>query len=106
MRTTLAIDDDILAAAKELADVQQTSVGAVISSLARKALIPSQQSCSTRDGVLNSPSSPAASQSRSKSSISYAMKFSDEPSGRPDVHRVYGSDKDALRNGAQGLHLI
>jgi hypothetical protein len=42
MRTTLAIDDDILAAAKELADVQQTSVEAVISSLARKALTPLQ----------------------------------------------------------------
>jgi hypothetical protein len=60
MRTTLAIDDDILAAAKELADVQQTSVGAVISSLARKALIPSQQSCSTRDGVPQFPIQPGS----------------------------------------------
>ncbi|WP_039907266.1 hypothetical protein [Candidatus Regiella insecticola] len=42
MRTTLAIDDDILAAAKGLAARQNKSLGAVISSLARQALhVPS-----------------------------------------------------------------
>ncbi|EGY29560.1 hypothetical protein Rin_00004700 [Candidatus Regiella insecticola 5.15] len=40
MRTTLAIDDDILAAAKGLAARQNKSLGAVISSLARQALRP------------------------------------------------------------------
>lgn len=38
MRTTLAIDDDVLDAARMLADQQHRSVGAVISALARQAL--------------------------------------------------------------------
>jgi Arc/MetJ family transcription regulator len=38
MRTTFDIDDDVLAAAKELASGQKTTVGKVISDLARKAL--------------------------------------------------------------------
>lgn len=51
MRTTLAIDDDVLAAAKGLAARQHKSVGEVISSLARQALRPSVPSGSTRNGV-------------------------------------------------------
>lgn len=39
MRTTLAIDDDVLQAAKELARREKTTAGAVISALARKALV-------------------------------------------------------------------
>ncbi len=38
MRTTLDIDDDILQAAKELAEAERKSVGQVLSELARKAL--------------------------------------------------------------------
>ena len=38
MRTTLAIDDDVLAAAKALATQQGRSLGDVVSDLARKAL--------------------------------------------------------------------
>ena len=38
MRTTLAIDDDVLAAAKHLAQHESKSVGEVISSLARQGL--------------------------------------------------------------------
>jgi hypothetical protein len=38
MRTTLAIDDDVLAAAKHLAERERRSVGEVISSLARQGL--------------------------------------------------------------------
>ena len=38
MRTTLDIDDDVLAAAKSLARRQRKSAGAVISALARQAL--------------------------------------------------------------------
>ena len=38
MRTTLDIDDTVLAAAKELARVRGQSAGAVISELARKGL--------------------------------------------------------------------
>jgi len=42
MRTTLVIDDDVLAAAGELAAAEQKSVGAVLSALARKALLPAE----------------------------------------------------------------
>ena len=38
MRTTVAIDDDVLAAARALADRQQRSLGDVISDLARQGL--------------------------------------------------------------------
>ncbi len=38
MRTTLAIDDDVLSAAKKLADQQRRTLGEVISDLARQAL--------------------------------------------------------------------
>ena len=38
MRTTLDIEDDVLAAAKELARKQGRTAGAVISALARRAL--------------------------------------------------------------------
>ena len=38
MRTTLAIDDDVLSAAKHLAERERKSVGEVISALARHGL--------------------------------------------------------------------
>lgn len=38
MRTTLAIDDDVLTAAKAIARQQRRSVGDVVSDLARRAL--------------------------------------------------------------------
>lgn len=41
MRTTLDIDDDVLAAAKALASRERKSAGAVISELARRALTQS-----------------------------------------------------------------
>lgn len=40
MRTTLQLDEDIYRAAKSLAEGEQTSLGEVISRLARKALAP------------------------------------------------------------------
>lgn len=40
MRTTLAIDDDILAAARAIADQRGRSVGEVVSELCRRALRP------------------------------------------------------------------
>ncbi|MDT0200361.1 type II toxin-antitoxin system VapB family antitoxin [Nocardioides sp. AE5] len=40
MRTTLAIDDDVLEEARELASVEGRSLGAVISELARRGLAP------------------------------------------------------------------
>jgi hypothetical protein len=38
MRTTLTIDDDVLEAAKALADRQRLSIGEVVSELARRSL--------------------------------------------------------------------
>ena len=39
MRTTLQLDDDVLAAARVMARQQRTSLGSVISDLARQALV-------------------------------------------------------------------
>ena len=58
MRTTLAIDDDVLEAAKELAITQRKSVGEVISTLARRALRPSGPARKTRNGVPLLPVKP------------------------------------------------
>jgi predicted CopG family antitoxin len=51
MRTTLSIDDDVLSAAKEMAQMEKKSVGEVISALARRALSPAETSAKTRNGV-------------------------------------------------------
>jgi len=51
MRTTLAIDDDVLNAAKELAAIEKKSVGEVISALARRALAPPESKLKTRNGI-------------------------------------------------------
>jgi len=51
MRTTLSIDDDVLAAAKSLAAMQRKTVGEVISELARNALRPNVQKAKARNGV-------------------------------------------------------
>lgn len=42
MRTTLQIDDDVLDAARAIAESEDTSLGAVISRLARCGLTPAQ----------------------------------------------------------------
>ncbi len=54
MRTTLDIDDDVLQAAKELAEARGTSAGKVLSALARKGLAAQAGAASgarTRNGV-------------------------------------------------------
>lgn len=52
MRTTLSIDDDVLAAARGLAARENKSLGEVISSLSRQALKPSRtQERSVRNGM-------------------------------------------------------
>jgi hypothetical protein len=51
MRTTLAIDDDVLAAVRGLATRQRKSVGQVISALVRQALRPAPAQGQTRNGV-------------------------------------------------------
>jgi hypothetical protein len=51
MRTTLDIDDDVLAAAKELAKARKSTAGEVISELAREALTkPAQPAAATGPG--------------------------------------------------------
>lgn len=50
MRTTLAIEDDVLIAAKALARQQHRSVGEVISDLARRA-IRRPQAARQRNGI-------------------------------------------------------
>ena len=50
MRTTLAIDDDVLIAAKAIARQQQRSIGEVVSDLARRAL-RRPEPASLRNGV-------------------------------------------------------
>lgn len=51
MRTTLAIDDDILAAAKQMAERQRLSLGEVISALARQSLHKGPRGSDTRNGI-------------------------------------------------------
>ena len=51
MRTTLDIDEDVLAAAKELAERGKTTTGRVMSDLARQALTrPSDAPLAQRNG--------------------------------------------------------
>lgn len=51
MRTTLTIDDDVLAAAKGVAARQHKTLGEVISALARQGLQPAVSPKRTRNGV-------------------------------------------------------
>lgn len=51
MRTTLTIDDDVLLAAKSLAERERRSVGEVISALVRRALAPETSRHRSRSGV-------------------------------------------------------
>jgi hypothetical protein len=60
MRTTLNIDDDVLAAAKELADLHKMTIGAVISSLVRQTLHPSEPARLVRNGIWLLPVQPDA----------------------------------------------
>lgn len=61
MRTTLTIDDDILAAAKHLAEREHKSVGEVISSLARQGLARGSRNGKTeRSGIPLLPSRKSA----------------------------------------------
>ncbi len=56
MRTTLAIDDDVLAAAKHLAERERKSIGEVMSTLARQGLNRVARSTRpVRNGVLLLP---------------------------------------------------
>lgn len=48
MRTTLAIDDDILLIARSIARQERSSVGEVISSMARRSLRPAGSDASSQ----------------------------------------------------------
>ena len=50
MRTTLTIDDDVLEAAKAIAEENKRPVGEVISKLARKSLVR-REPASSRNGI-------------------------------------------------------
>lgn len=57
VRTTLDIDDDVLAAARELAEQRKSTAGRVISELARQALTrPADASLVSRNGFRVLPS--------------------------------------------------
>jgi hypothetical protein len=62
MRTTLSIDDDVLAFAKHLADRERRSLGEVISALARQGLRrdPAAGATPMRNGLPLLPLKPAA----------------------------------------------
>lgn len=52
MRTTLAIDDDVLAAARHISASENKSIGEVISTLARQGLMrASRTSRASRNGI-------------------------------------------------------
>lgn len=51
MRTTLSIDDDVLAAAKALAAQQHKTLGEIISTLSRQALRPQVNGLASRNGI-------------------------------------------------------
>jgi hypothetical protein len=61
MRTTLAIDDDVLAAAKHLAEREHKTLGEVMSALARQGLSRGSRSSRTeRNGIPLLPRSKGA----------------------------------------------
>lgn len=60
MRTTLTIDDDVLAAARALAAQRQQTLGEIISELARQALAPTQPAPKFRNGIPLLPVQPGA----------------------------------------------
>lgn len=60
MRTTLSIDDDVLLAAKSLAEREHRTLGEVLSNLARQAL-RRETPAGIRNGIRLLPPSAAAS---------------------------------------------
>jgi hypothetical protein len=60
MRTTLDIDDDVLAVVRARAERDHVSIGRVLSQLARVALQPATAAPTTRNGLPVLPNSRAA----------------------------------------------
>lgn len=59
MRTTVTIDDDVLAAAKQFADSRGLTLGEALSQLAR-ATLTERRRFDMRNGIVLLPASPAA----------------------------------------------
>lgn len=59
VRTTLDIDDDVLQAVKELAEVRGLTAGQALSALARQALTPDRK-VRARNGIPVLPRRPAS----------------------------------------------
>ncbi|GAA1702732.1 hypothetical protein GCM10009808_20880 [Microbacterium sediminicola] len=59
MRTTLTIDDDVLAAATQFADARGITLGEAMSQLAR-ATLTERKRFDTRNGMVLLPAPPAA----------------------------------------------
>ena len=58
MRTTLDIDDDLLQAARKIAATERTTMGRVISALARRGLATVRPKIRARNGVPLLPRTP------------------------------------------------
>ena len=58
VRTTLDLDDDVLQAAKEIAETRHMTAGQVVSDLVRKALHPPARPPRVRNGVSVLPRRP------------------------------------------------
>ncbi|WP_300592623.1 hypothetical protein [Microbacterium sp.] len=59
MRTTLTIDDDVLAAAKQFADARGITLGEAVSQLAR-ATLTERRRFDKRNGIVLLPTTPTA----------------------------------------------
>lgn len=60
MRTTLQLDEDVLSAARALAERQGRTLGEVVSELARKGLAPAANAPQYRNGIRLMPVRPDA----------------------------------------------
>ena len=58
VRTTLDLDEDVLQAAKELAEARGVTAGRIVSDLVRKALTPTTAAAKVRNGVPLLPRRP------------------------------------------------
>ena len=61
MRTTLSIDDDVLMAAKSLAERERRTIGEVLSHLARQALQREPSAGGMRNGIRLLPATASSS---------------------------------------------
>lgn len=60
MRTTLDIDEDVLQAVRELSAMHNTTMGKMLSKLARRGLEPADTQATVRNGVPVLPPQPGA----------------------------------------------